>query len=103
MTTTQAQQAAAAARMAVDPDQLRPLADTFAAYRPGTPYYANCLANYYAKVIHILYDAHLTECIVVEGNCQTCNGIRVGLTCIGADLLAANRLARYSRRLAALL
>jgi hypothetical protein len=101
--TTPAQQAAAAARMAVLPYQLRAIADRFAAFRPGTVSYANCLASYYAETIHILHDAHLAECAVVDGDCQTCNGIRVGLTGIGADLLAANRLARYSRRLAALL
>jgi hypothetical protein len=96
--TRRTQRAAAVARMAILPYQLRAIADAFTLYRPGTASYATCLASYYAETIHILYDAHLAECAVADGDCQTCNGIRVGLTGIGADLLAAGGLTRLANQ-----
>ena len=98
---TPAQIRAAQTRMAVQAYQLRAVADTFTQFRPGTAPYANCLASYYAETFHMLYDAHQHECAAVDGDCQTCNVIRVGLTGVGADLLVANRIARLANRLKA--
>ena len=92
---------AAQTRMAVQAYQLRAVADTFTRFGPGTPAYANCLASYYTETIHLIYDAHTRECHVVDGDCQTCNAIRTGLTGVGADLLVARRLARLANRLKA--
>ena len=98
---TPAQITASQTRMAVQAYQLRAVADTFTRFGPGTPAYANCLASYYAETIHLLYDAHQKECSAVDGDCQTCNAIRTGLTGVGADLLVTRRLARLANRLKA--
>jgi hypothetical protein len=92
--------AAAQQRMAIQAYQLRAVVEEFTRFGPGSRDYTRCLAAYYAEAIHHIADAHLLECpIPAGGDCHTCNGIRVALTGLGADLLVERRIARLANRL----
>lgn len=86
--------------MAIQAYQLRAVAEEFTRFGPGSADYTRCLAAYYAEAIHHIHDAHLTECpVAAGGDCHTCNGIRIALPGLGADLLVGRRIARLANRL----